>query len=461
MMRTRTLSALMLLLSLCGCKVGPNYQRPTVDVPGQYRGLAPNLPPQPTNQTFAQMQWQSVFQDKVLQQLIDECLKNNYDIRIAAVHIMEAQASLGITRAGQLPTLSGSFGVQNSRQLPTPGTPTSDTAALQFQYIVDFWGQFRRATESARASLLATSYARNLVQTTLIAGVANAYYELRGLDAELEFSKQSVQADQDSVRINEIAFKGGEYAITDVYQAQLLVQQAEASVIQLDQSIAQTENALSILLGRNPGPILRGSAITEEPHMTEVPAGLPSAILERRPDVLQAEQNLVAANANIGVAKAAFFPQIPLTATFGASSTALTSFLQGPATFWTIGGELAQPLYAGGAITNKYRLAKAQRDEAELAYRQTVQQAFEDVANGLVSYAQAQKYRLKIQEQTATYKETSRLANVRFKGGATNFLEVLTTQQQYFTSELNLQQAWSTELQSYVALYQALGGGWQ
>ena len=408
------------------------------------------------------MQWQSVFQDKVLQELIDESLKNNYDMRIAAVHILEAQASLGVTRAGQFPTLSGSFGVQNLRQEPgAAGSPTIDTAGLQLSYLVDFWGQFRRATESARASLLATSYARNLVQTTLIASVANNYFELRGLDEELAFSKQSVLSDQDSLRINDINFKGGEYAITDVYQAQLLVQQAEASVITLEQSINQTENALSILLGRNPGPIVRGLDITEEPHLTEVPAGLPSAILERRPDVRQAEENLVAANANIGVAKAAFFPQIPLTATFGASSTALTSFLQGPATFWTIGGELAQPLYEGGAITNRYRLAKAQRDEAELLYRQTVQQAFRDVADGLVAYTQAQKFRKKIQEQTATYKETSRLANVRFKGGATSFLEVLTTQQQYFTSELNLQQAWSSELQSYVTLYQALGGGWQ
>jgi len=462
MMRTRTLSAIMLLLSLCGCKVGPNYQRPAVDVPGQYRGLAPNLPPQPPNDSFAQMQWQSVFQDKVLQELIAESLKNNYDMRIAAVHILEAQAALGVARAGQLPTLSGSFGVQNVRQEPTAaGSPTIDTAGLQFNYLVDFWGQFRRATESARASLLATSYARNLVQTTLIASVASTYFQLRGMDAELEFSRQSVLADRESQRINEINFKGGEYAITDVYQAQLLVQQAEAEVITLDQTIQQTENALSILLGRNPGPILRGLALTDEPHLTEVPAGLPSAILERRPDVRQAEESLVAANANIGVAKAAFFPQIPLTATFGAASTALTSFLQGPATFWTIGGELAQPLYAGGAITNRYRLAKAQRDEAELDYRQTVQQAFEDVSNSLIGYTQAQKYRAKIEEQTATYKETSRLANVRFKGGATSFLEVLTTQQQYFTSELNLQQAWSAELQGYVALYQALGGGWQ
>jgi multidrug efflux system outer membrane protein len=263
------------------------------------------------------------------------------------------------------------------------------------------------------------------------------------------------------MRINIINFKGGEYAITDVYQARLLVQQAEAEAITLHQAIEQTENQLSILLGRNPGPIARGLPLIDEPHMPEIPAGLPSAILERRPDVRQAEENLIAANANVGIAKAAFFPQIPLTATFGAQSTALTSFLQGPATFWVLGGQLVQPLYAGGSIRNRYRLAWEQRSEAELAYRQTAQQAFEDVANSLVAYAQSQKYRMKLQEQTATYKETARLANVRFKGGATSFLEVLTTQQQYFTSELSVEQAWSTELQNYVSLYRALGGGWQ
>ena len=317
MTRTRTLSAMMLLLSVCGCKVGPNYQRPTVDVPGQYRGLAPNLSAQQTNPSFAEMQWKAVFQDKVLQDLIDEALKNNYDMRIAAVHILEAQANLGITRAAQLPTLSGAFSVENIRQLHSVPESTIDTGGLSFSYLVDFWGQFRRATESARASLLATKYAKDLVQVTLISSVASTYYQLLGMDAEMAFSKQSVESDQEALRINEINFKGGEYAITDVYQAQLLVQQAEAEVISLDQSIQQTENALSILLGRNPGPILRGVALTEQVHMPEVPAGLPSAILERRPDVRQAEESLAAANANIGVAKAAFFPQIPLTATFG------------------------------------------------------------------------------------------------------------------------------------------------
>jgi multidrug efflux system outer membrane protein len=457
-MRTRIISAAALLLTLSGCKVGPNYQRPVVDVPGQYRGLAPGIGT--TGQPFGEMKWESVFTDEVLQSLIKEALTNNYDMRIAASNILQAEASLGVTRANQLPTLSGSFGIQNERSGAYLGAPTYDTAGLQLNYLVDFWGQYRRATEAARANLLASQYAQSLVQTTLIASVASAYFQLRQLDSQLDFSRQTVTADQDSLRINTINYKGGEYAITDVYQSQLLVQQAEAEVITLQQSIEQTENQLSLLLGRNPGPINRGLNLVDEPHLDEVPVGLPSSILERRPDVRQAEEALVAANANVGVAKAAYFPQIPLTASFGASSTALTSFLQGPATFWALGGQLAQPLYAGGRITSGYRLALAQREQAELTYKQTVQQAFADVSNSLVAYRQSRLYRVKLQEQTTTYRETSRLANVRFTGGATSFLEVLTTQQQYFTSELQTTQAWYAELQSYVQLYQALGGGW-
>ena len=456
-MRARILTAAALLLTLSGCKVGPNYKRPALDVPGQYRGIAPGLG---AGENFGEMKWQSVFPDDALQALIKEALTNNYDMRIAASRILQAQASVGVTRSNQLPALNGSFEVQNERSGSLPGAPTYDTANLQLSYIVDFWGQYRRATEAARANLLATEYARHLVETTLISSVASAYFQLRQLDSQLEFSTETVTSDQESLRINTINYKGGEYAITDVYQAKLLVQQAEAEVITLKQAIEQTENQLSILMGRNPGPIARGLNLIDEPHLDEVPTGLPSAILERRPDVRQTEEALVAANANVGVAKAAYFPQIPLTASFGAQSTALTSFLQGPATFWALGGQLAQPLYAGGRITSQYRLALAQREEADLTYKQTVQQAFADVANGLVAYRQSRLYRVKLQEQTATYKETSRLANVRFTGGATSFLEVLTTQQQYFSSELQTTQAWYTELQSYVQLYQALGGGW-
>ena len=458
-MRVRVLTTAILLIPLYGCKVGPNYKRPALSTPDQYRGLAPDLGDQ-SGAPFSEMKWQSVFQDKTLQDLITEALTNNYNIRIAAIRIAQAEASLGVTRSNQLPALTGTFGVQNEQSILDRGSPTFDTAGLQLTYIVDFWGQYRRATEAARAALLGTRYARHVVQTTLISDVAIAYLELRQFDSQLEFSEQTVVSDKESLRINTINFKGGEYAITDVYQAQLLVQQAEAEVITLKQSIEQTENQLSLLLGRNPGGIPRGLALIDQPHLTEIPVGLPSATLERRPDVRQSEEALVAANANVGVAKAAFFPQIPLTATFGAQSTALTSFLQGPATFWALGGQLVQPLYQGGRITSQYRLAWAQRDEAELSYKQTVQQAFTDVSNSLVAYRQARLFRMKLQEQTATYKETSRLANVRFTGGATSFLEVLTTQQQYFNSELQLTQAWKGEMQSYVQLYQALGGGW-
>ncbi len=462
-MRTGTSSlGLILLLSLSACKVGPNYKRPTLDVPGQYRGTAPDLPQQPAGGHFGEMKWPTVYQDETLQALLKEALTNNYDIRIAATRILQAQANLGITRANQFPTVGGVGSIQNEQSTPLfTGSPWIDTLGLQMNYIVDFWGQYRRATEAARANLLASKYAQNVVQITLISEVANDYFALRQYDAQLEVSKQTVDADKEILRLNTINFKGGYYSLTDVDQALLLVQQAEAEVISLNQLIPQTENSLSILLGRNPGPINRGLNLVDQPHLPDVPVGLPSALLERRPDVRESEQALVAANANVGVAKAAFFPQISLTGSFGASSTALTSFLQGPATFWAVGGQLAQPIFEGGRITSGYRLAWAQRDQAELQYKQTVQQAFGDVANSLVGYQQSRQFRIKIAEQTATYKESAQLANVRFTGGYASFLEVLTIEQQYFTSELALMQAWYTELQNYEQLYAALGGGWE
>ncbi|HEY4932392.1 MAG TPA: efflux transporter outer membrane subunit [Terriglobales bacterium] len=457
----RTSAAIILLLTVCACKVGPNYKRPAVTVPDQYRGVAPDASTQPPGQPFGDMQWAGVFQDEVLQGLIKEALTNNYDVRIAATRVLQANANLGITRADQFPSLSGSGAVQNQRSALFPGAPTFDTLGLSLNYIVDFWGQYRRATEAARATLLATQYGQSVVQTSLITSVATDYFLLRQYDEQLDFSKKTVEADREILKLNQIKFKGGESPVTDVYQAQALVQQAEAQVITTQQAIEQTENNISILLGRNPGPIARGLSVMQQPHPPEVPAGLPSALLQRRPDVLRAEQNLVAANANVGVAKAAFFPQISLTAAFGAQSTAITSFLQGPATFWAIGGQAVQPIFEGGRIRSGYRLAWAQRDEAELLYKQTVQQAFGEVSNSLVGFNQSRLYRMKIQEQTDSYREMARLANVRFQGGVTSFLEVQYYEQQYFTSALSLSQAWFAELQNYARLYQALGGGWQ
>jgi multidrug efflux system outer membrane protein len=457
----RKFSALLLLLPLCACTVGPNYKRPAVDVPGQYRGLAPDTT-QPAGQPFAELQWSAVFQDEVLQGLIKEALTNNYDVRIAAARILEAGAVLGITRANQFPQvdLGGSLG--NTRTQPFQGNSTIGSISVQASWILDFWGQYRRATEAARANLLATEYGQKVVFVTLISSVANDYFALREFDSQLEVSKQTVAADKDMVRLTTIKFKGGDSAITDELQAEILLEQSEAQVITLQQSIEQTENQISILLGRNPGPVTRGLSLMAQPHEPEVPTGLPSAILERRPDVRRAEESLVAANANIGVAKAAFFPQIALTGAFGVQSASLTSFLAGPTTgAWTVAGQATQPLFQGGRIKSNYRLALAQRDEADLLYKQTVQQAFEDVSNSLVGYTQSRLFRMKLQEQTDTYKETARLANVRFEGGYTSFLEVLITQQQYFTSELQLAQAWFAELNNYTQLYQSLGGGWQ
>ena len=453
--------AILLVLSACACKVGPNYKRPATTVPDQYRGLAPEASQQSAVPSVAETQWSGIYQDPVLQGLIKEALTNNYDIRIAATRVLQANANLGITRANQLPTLNGSGSVINQRDGFYPNAPTFDNLALSLNYIVDFWGQFRRATEAARAALLATQYGQEVVQTSLITSVATDYFLLRQYDEQLDFSKKTVEVDREILKLNQIKFKGGESAITDVYQAETLLQQAEAQVIQTQQFIEQTENNISILLGRTPGPIARGLPLTEQSHLPDVPSGLPSALLQRRPDILRAEQNLVAANANVGVAKAAFFPQISLTGTFGAQSTAITSFLQGPATFWAVGGQALQPLYQGGRIRSQYRLAWAQRDEAELVYKQTVNQAFGEVSNSLVGYNQSRQYRMKIEQQTESYKQMANLANVRFQGGVTSFLEVQYYEQQYFLSALSLSQAWFVELQNYAALYQALGGGWQ
>ena len=466
MIPARCVPASVLLLTMCACKLGPNYQRPALKVPDQYRGLAPDATPsqapaQPPAEAFGEMKWFSVFQDKVLEDLIREALVSNYNVQIAATRVAQAQAIVGITRADQFPSVSGSAGIQEVKSQLFPKQSTYGFGALQAGYIVDFWGQYRRATEAARANLVATQYGQQVVRTTLISDLASAYFRLRQYDQQLEYSQKTLAADQDLLRLNTINFKGGEFAETDVLQAQLLVQQAEAQIISLHQLIEQTENAISVLVGRNPGSISRGISLTEQPHMPEVPVGLPSTLLQRRPDVRQAEMSLVAANANVGVAKSAFFPQFALTGQFGAQATSVTTFLQVPTTFWAVAAQATQPIFEGGRIRSNYKLAWARRDEAEVAYRQSVQLAVADVSNSLVGYTQSRQYRAKIQEQTDTYHETARLASVRFTGGATSFLEVLVTQQQYFTSQLALAQAWSDELQNYVELYRVLGGGWE
>jgi outer membrane protein, multidrug efflux system len=443
-------------LWLAACAVGPDYKRPALDVPAEFRGA-----PEAARAAFADLQWWAILEDPVLQNLVKEALANNYDLRIAANKVLQARDQLGITRSSQIPSLGGFVGAERERAPPVPSDQTIYSGGLQLSWVLDFWGQFRRATEAARATLLATEYAQNAVRITLIADVASAYFQLRAFDQELDASTRILKTNRETLRITTLLVDGGANPITDQLQATLLVQQAQAQIAQLEESIAQTENQLSLLLGRNPGDISRGMSVVEQPHLPDVPVGLPSQLLERRPDVREAEETLAAANASVGVAKAAFFPQIPLTASYGAVSASLGDFLQHSASAWSVAGQAVQPIFEGGKIRSAYRLAWAQRDAAELAYRQSVQQAFADVANSLVGYDKSRSLRLTLAEQTATYAETARLANDRYRGGSTSFLEVLTTQQQYFTSELQSSQAWFAELQNYVQLYQALGGGWR
>ena len=311
------------------------------------------------------MKWPEVYKDEILQQLIKEALTNNYNVRIAATAIMQAQANLGITRANQFPSLAGSFAIQNERNSAYPGAPTFDTAGLSFSYIVDFWGQYRRATESARATLLSTKYAQDVVRVTLIDSVAAGYFALRGFDAQLDISQQTAEADREIVRINTIGFKGGEYAITDVYQAQMLVQTAEAQIITLQQSIEQTENQLSILLGRNPGPIVRGLTLWISLICPNFPQGCRRHCCSAVP-TCNRKRTLVAANANVGVAKANFFPQISLTGYLWRAEHCVDQFSPGTSDVLGSGRQESfnHSLRRQDPVATS--LAWAQRDQAEL-----------------------------------------------------------------------------------------------
>jgi multidrug efflux system outer membrane protein len=322
----------------------------------------PQEAPQPAAESLGNQKWWEVFQDKQLQDLIRTALQQNYDVRIAATRILEAQAQVGITRADQLPTINGGAEAVNQRSARAKFFPAFETSAnqvdLSLAWELDFWGKYRRATEAARANLLATEWAREAVISTLVSDVAAAYFQLRELDLQLEISRRTFSSRQDSLRLTQMLANGGATSMLDVRQAEQLVFTAAEAIPDLERRIEQQENFISILLGNNPGPIARGAKLTEQPHAPEVPAGLPSSVLERRPDIREAEAQLIAANAQIGVAKTAYFPQISLTATSGYQSSALTSLFTGPAEMWNFGGSLVQPIFAGGRIRSNVKSRK-------------------------------------------------------------------------------------------------------
>jgi outer membrane protein, multidrug efflux system len=451
----------VLLVLLAGCKFGPNYKRPKVDTPSVYRADAQ------TGQgtSIADEKWWTLFQDPELQQLIRTSLAENYDVRIAASRILQAQAALGITRADQFPTITATASAAGQRIPATIAGPASTTSASQASlslfWELDFWGKFRRATEAARANLLATEWGQRAVMTSLVSSVASAYYQLRELDLEMEISRQTLATRQESLRLVKVRQQGGVTSMMDVRQSEQLVYFAAASIPDLERRIEQQENFISVLIGKNPGPITRGKPLGENAIPATVPVGLPSTLLERRPDVQQAEHLLVAANARIGVAKAAYFPQIALTGTGGYQSTSLANLFSVRGGFWNAGAELVQPIFEGGRIRSGVRLSEAQQQEAALFYAQTIQLAFREVSDSLVAYAKNQEFRQQEELLAQAAEDATRLSNARYTGGAVSYLEVLDSDTRYFSARLNLAQAVLNERLALVQLYSALGGGWQ
>jgi outer membrane protein, multidrug efflux system len=488
---------LTLIFVMSGCTVGPNYKRPKVDVPGAYRGALPQeeVPtqqnrsqekpngvespspralqpadksgqPQSSEPSFGDQKWWEVFQDPQLQELIRTALKQNYDVRIAATRILQAQAQLGITRADQLPTINAGASAVNLRvPKEKPVNQEFETNATSvgasFLWELDFWGKYRRATEAARANLLATEWGRRAVINTLVSEVAAAYFQLRAYDLQLEISRQTLASRQQSLKLTRRLSDGGAGTLLDVHQAEQLVAVAAENIPDLERRIQQQENYISTLLGDNPGPIARGMKLTDQPHLPEVPPGIPSRLLQRRPDIREAEARLIAANAQIGVAKAAYFPQITLTADSGFQSSALSSLFTGPAGFWSLGGSLAQPIFAGGRIRSGVRLSEARQQEMLLTYQQTIQQAFRGVSDSLVGYQKSHEFRQHQEELVLAARDAAQLSELRYRGGATNYLEVLTNETNAFDAELGLVEAQLNELLELVGIYRNLGGGWE
>lgn len=460
----RTIRWLPIVMLLVGCTVGPKYKRPAVSVPNSYRGPSADAG-QPNPSSLGDEKWWNVFNDVQLQALIRTALSENYDVRIAAARILEAQAVVGITRADQLPTITGSASSTNERFPQTKNLPVTETSAnnvsLSLIWELDFWGKFRKATEAARAELLATEWGQRAVFTTLVSNVAAAYFQLRELDLELQISKDALASRQESLRLVKVRATGGVTSMQDVYQSEQLVYGAAASIPDLERRIEQQENFISVLLGHYPQPITRGKPLIENAIAPSVPAGLPSSLLERRADIQAAEQTLVAANARIGVAKAAYFPQITLTATGGYQSSALTSLFTGPAGLWSFGGQLVQPIFEGGRLRSGVKFSEAQQQEFLLAYEQAIQLAFREVSDALIAYTKDQEFRQQQFLLTQSAQNGSNLSRVRYSGGVTSYLEVLDSDTRYLAAEIALAQADLNERLALVQLYAALGGGWQ
>lgn len=464
-------TAIPFALLLAGCAIGPNYERPKVPVPVSFR--APEPLPADQAASLADLKWFEVFKDPELQKLVRTGLTQNYDLRDAVTRVEQARANLGITRSNQFPQLRAGGDVDFTRlsrdgSLPLPASfvPSQNRnwgeASLQMlSFELDLWGRLRRATEASRASLLSAEENRKAVVTTLVSDVATAYFNLRELDYELDISTRTLGTRQESLELTRQRQTGGVATDLDLRQSEQLVETAAETIPALQQQIQQTENQISLLLGHNPESVARGKSLTDQEFPPDVPSGIPSALLERRPDIRAAEQNLIAANAEIGVAKAAYFPQISLTAALGGQSTQLSSLFAGPKAVYSFVPQISQPIFTAGKLKAGVSLARAERDGALVQYEKAISTAFAEVSNALIAHQRVRESRIHQQSLVASLEDRKRLSYMRYNGGVDTQLNALDSDRDLFQAELTLAQLKRNEILSVVQLYKALGGGWQ
>jgi len=446
---------------MTACMVGPNYKKPVVQTPGVYRALNENQQAQAAS--FADLPWWQVFQDPQLQELIRTALKENYDLQLATERINAARAQVTITRSNLFPQAQGSanFGGGKDKSTQSKFNFLGLTADAAFQ--LDLFGRLRRATEASRAELLATQDARNTVILTLVSDVASDYFHLLDLDLQLHITQDTVKTQEESVKLTRLRLDHGVATKLDVLQAQQVLDSANAQIPDLERQIAQEEDAISILLGHYPEGVRRGLPLAEQPIPPEVPAGIPSTLLERRPDIRQVEHDLMASNAEIGVAKAAFFPQISLTGSGGGAfgrSTLFSGLMSSQTGIWSYGAQVSQPIFTGGALSGNLKLAESQHRQELIAYKQVIQLAFRDVSDALIAYQKFHQVRVAQEITVKDLQDSVSTSLMRYRGGITTYLEVLDGQRSLFNAELALAQARGNEYQSLVQLYKALGGGW-
>ncbi len=456
----------MASILLASCTLGPDYKRPVIPTPPAHRGATE----QASTQSLADLKWFEVFHDDTLTKLVSTSLEQNFELRIAAERVLQARAILGITRSDQWPSVdaSGSLNAARSSQRGAIGgvpegadTDVSYTqAGFSLGWELDVWGRLRRLSEAARAQYLATEEARRGVITTLVADVSSTYLALRAFDHELEIARRTRDVANDNLRLTEARRARGVASGLDVRQAEQLLFTATGQIASLERDIAQAENALSLLLGQVPGDVPRGRALEAFQAPPSVPAGLPSALLERRPDIRQAEQELIAANAQIGAARAEYFPRISLTGFLGGQSRALLDLLSAPARLATASIGATAPIFNRGRTRGNVQLAEAVQREALVNYQRVIYTAFRDVSDSLAAYTKTGEQRAQQERLVDALRESARLSTQRYEGGLDSYLPVLDAQRNLFQGELDLARLRQQELASIVQIYRALGGGW-